>query len=272
LQILVIADMVIDLTGGFLNGKKFINKESNSNRKKLFKNTIKDFDYETVFANTAKRIGLELEDKSEKHKEVLKLLGELKECEDYLLKNLDKIQIDSGDESQVDTTEEKSLTDLNSNRITLEKLNNKENMPFINKQLTLSNTNKDSPVHLINSIASADPDSNFPDKPIGRIEDISPFDFKKDLLKTTNWSLYYSKLSAISLFVRDKTHWPYFNQVFMISAKMNEGVQDLKRYLFTRARPGNWVFHRNFLTDQMPQVCYFRTTLWILILVNKFLN
>lgn len=57
----------------------------------------------------------------------------------------------------------------------------------------------------------------------------------------------------MSLLVRDKTYWPYFNQVFMISAKMNEGVDELKRYLFARAKPGNWIFSRNLMTDQMPQ-------------------
>lgn len=39
----------------------------------------------------------------------------------------------------------------------------------------------------------------------------------------------------------------------MVSAKHNDGVNDLKRYLFTRAKPGKWIFTRNMLTDQMPQ-------------------
>lgn len=39
----------------------------------------------------------------------------------------------------------------------------------------------------------------------------------------------------------------------MVSAKMDDGIDELKRYLFSRARPGEWLFSRNLLTDQMPQ-------------------
>ena len=39
----------------------------------------------------------------------------------------------------------------------------------------------------------------------------------------------------------------------MVSAKQNDGVADLKRYLMSRAKPGKWIFTRNMLTDQMPQ-------------------
>lgn len=38
----------------------------------------------------------------------------------------------------------------------------------------------------------------------------------------------------------------------MVSAKKDDGVQELKRYLFARAKPGPWLFSRNLLTDQMP--------------------
>ena len=243
---------MVNLTGGYLNGKKFIDKEDASNKKKLLKKSLKDFDYETLFANTAKKVGLELEDKSEKQKEVLKLLEELKECEEYLLKNLSDIRIESGnEEGENEISEEKSLSKLNSDRMTLEKLKGENNLELITKPI--QSINKNSHLELVNSIVNATPASNRLDKPISRIEDISPMDFKRDLLQTTDWHLYYTKLSALSMFVREKTYWPYFNQVFMISARMNEGVQDLKRYLFTRARPGNWIFNRNFLTDQMPQ-------------------
>lgn len=53
--------------------------------------------------------------------------------------------------------------------------------------------------------------------------------------------------------VFEKTHWPFFNQVFMVWAKMNEGVEERRRYLFAREKPGPWLFSRNLLTDQMPQ-------------------
>lgn len=39
----------------------------------------------------------------------------------------------------------------------------------------------------------------------------------------------------------------------MVSAKHNDGVDDLKRYLLSRAKPGEWIFSREMLTDQMPQ-------------------
>ncbi len=39
----------------------------------------------------------------------------------------------------------------------------------------------------------------------------------------------------------------------MVSAKYNDGVNDLKRYLLTRGKPANWIFSRELLTDQMPQ-------------------
>jgi hypothetical protein len=60
--------------------------------------------------------------------------------------------------------------------------------------------------------------------PYQSMSDISPFEFKKDLMETTNWHLYYQKLSQIRLFTRERSVWPYFNQVFMISAKKNQGV------------------------------------------------
>lgn len=53
--------------------------------------------------------------------------------------------------------------------------------------------------------------------------------------------------------MREKTYWPYFNQVFMVSARENDGIDELKRYLLARAKPGEWLFSRNLLTDQMPQ-------------------
>ena len=55
------------------------------------------------------------------------------------------------------------------------------------------------------------------------------------------------------MLVSGKTYWPYFNQVFMVSAKHNDGVNDLKRYLFSQGKPAKWMFTRNMITDQMPQ-------------------
>jgi hypothetical protein len=60
------------------------------------------------------------------------------------------------------------------------------------------------------------------------LAEISPFDFKADLMETTNWHLYYKKLSQIRHFTRDRSTWPYFNQVFMVSAKQNKGISAIR--------------------------------------------
>ncbi len=83
-----------------------------------------------------------------------------------------------------------------------------------------------------------------------------PFIILKPAFKNPIYTRVYSLLSftpVLSLLVSGKTYWPYFNQVFMVSAKHNDGVSDLKRYLLSRGRPGKWIFTRNMLTDQMPQ-------------------
>ena len=133
-----------------------------------------------------------------------------------------------------------------SKRITLDKLKN----DYVPEKLSLSGNNENTELGLISSIVKETKPSEVV---LRRIEDISPIEFKKDLLQTTDWHLYYKKLSSLGVLVRGKSYWPYFNQVFMVSAKNNDGIDDLKRYLFARARPNNWVFSRNMLTDQMPQ-------------------
>lgn len=64
--------------------------------------------------------------------------------------------------------------------------------------------------------------------PYKSMNDISPFEFKKDLMETTNWHLYYKKLSQIRMFTQDRSTWPYFNQVFMVSAKQNRGISAIR--------------------------------------------
>ena len=64
--------------------------------------------------------------------------------------------------------------------------------------------------------------------PYTSMADISPHEFKKDLMETTNWHLYYKKLSQIRLFTRERSTWPHFNQVFMISAKHNRGIPAIR--------------------------------------------
>ena len=64
--------------------------------------------------------------------------------------------------------------------------------------------------------------------PYKSVNDITSQEFKKDLMETTDWHLYYKKLNKLDLLVRDRKAWQNFNQVFMISAKTNDGVDDLK--------------------------------------------
>ena len=64
--------------------------------------------------------------------------------------------------------------------------------------------------------------------PYQSLSQISPLDLKKDLMETTNWHLYYKKLSQIREFTRGRSTWSYFNQVFMISAKRNHGIAAIR--------------------------------------------
>ena len=210
------------------------NKKSKFDRK-----TLRDTDYEALFAKTAEKMNLKLDD--DKSKKIYQLLDELKACEEYLIQNQSEISIDSM---------ESQLEKLNtSDRISKEKLS----ADYVPSVLNTSNSeNQNQELSLINSITKSSTDGQS-GQFLRRIEDISPIDFKKDLMLTTDWHVYYKKLSSLSTLVRGKTYWPYFNQVFMISAKFNDGVDDLKRYMFSRAKPGDWIFSRNMLTDQMPQ-------------------
>ncbi|XP_035209494.1 GTPase Era, mitochondrial-like [Stegodyphus dumicola] len=49
-----------------------------------------------------------------------------------------------------------------------------------------------------------------------------------------------------------KRGWPFFSNVFMVSALKNEGVDDLRRYLLNEAVPGKWMYHSSVVTDQHP--------------------
>jgi len=56
--------------------------------------------------------------------------------------------------------------------------------------------NKNTQVRLINSITSETAAATLTPA-LRRIEDISPVDFKRDLLETTDWHLYYKKLNSL---------------------------------------------------------------------------
>ncbi|XP_078598489.1 GTPase Era, mitochondrial-like isoform X1 [Branchiostoma floridae x Branchiostoma japonicum] len=44
--------------------------------------------------------------------------------------------------------------------------------------------------------------------------------------------------------------WPGFQEVFMMSAKEGQGVDNFKEYLLSMAKPGDWQYSPDFLTDQ----------------------
>ncbi|KAM9320323.1 GTPase Era, mitochondrial [Gastrophryne carolinensis] len=50
-----------------------------------------------------------------------------------------------------------------------------------------------------------------------------------------------------------KTGWPHFQEVFMLSALNGDEVETLKKYLMSLAKPGKWWFHSDVVTTQTPQ-------------------
>ncbi|XP_020785950.2 GTPase Era, mitochondrial [Boleophthalmus pectinirostris] len=50
--------------------------------------------------------------------------------------------------------------------------------------------------------------------------------------------------------------WPHFKDVFMVSSLDKEDVETLKGYFLMNAKPGEWQYHSEVLTDQSPeQIC-----------------
>ncbi|XP_056314189.1 GTPase Era, mitochondrial [Danio aesculapii] len=61
------------------------------------------------------------------------------------------------------------------------------------------------------------------------------------------------KLKAL----KSRGGWPHFKDVFMLSSIDQEDVETLKRYLFVAAKPCQWQYHSEVLTDQSPEdVCF----------------
>ncbi|XP_004684903.1 PREDICTED: GTPase Era, mitochondrial [Condylura cristata] len=50
-----------------------------------------------------------------------------------------------------------------------------------------------------------------------------------------------------------RTGWPHFQEIFMVSALSQDDVNTLKQYLLSQARPGPWEFHSGVLTSQTPE-------------------
>ncbi|XP_054749472.2 GTPase Era, mitochondrial-like [Lytechinus pictus] len=52
---------------------------------------------------------------------------------------------------------------------------------------------------------------------------------------------------------KEKNGWPGFKAVYMVSALHGEGVQDLKDFLLTSAKPGDWEYHEDVVTNLTPE-------------------
>lgn len=53
--------------------------------------------------------------------------------------------------------------------------------------------------------------------------------------------------------LRAQKGWPYFKDVFMVSALDGQDVETLMRYFQAAAKPSPWLYHSEVLTDQSPQ-------------------
>ncbi|KAL1497713.1 hypothetical protein ABEB36_008625 [Hypothenemus hampei] len=47
--------------------------------------------------------------------------------------------------------------------------------------------------------------------------------------------------------------WPYFKDIFMVSALIGDGLHDLKSYLMRNAKPAKWEFSKEVWTDQTAE-------------------
>lgn len=64
----------------------------------------------------------------------------------------------------------------------------------------------------------------------------------------------------------NRKSWPNFSRIFMISALKNDGVKDIRDFLLQSARPSEWMYPFEMVTDQNPH------ELATLIVREKILN
>lgn len=53
--------------------------------------------------------------------------------------------------------------------------------------------------------------------------------------------------------------WSNFSRVFMISALLGDGIDDLRKYLLSLAKPGDWKFPAHVITTQNPETLVLTT-------------
>ncbi|CAH1997401.1 unnamed protein product [Acanthoscelides obtectus] len=51
----------------------------------------------------------------------------------------------------------------------------------------------------------------------------------------------------------DMKGWPYFQDIFMVSALTGDGLEDVRNYLISKAQPGEWLFPEQVWTDQSTE-------------------
>jgi hypothetical protein len=135
----LLLDLVSIVTGGHMNGKKMDIEYPNDNAKKKF------FDLENLYRKTAKKLDCKItEDTTESEKIVLKLIDELRQCENILI------------ESTKQNTNDTNVTDITAvvRTMSVEKFTGQDDIV-----------------------------------PYKTINDVTPFEFKEDLMNTTDWHL-----------------------------------------------------------------------------------
>ncbi|KAF6204019.1 hypothetical protein GE061_002358 [Apolygus lucorum] len=58
--------------------------------------------------------------------------------------------------------------------------------------------------------------------------------------------------NLIAEVVKRKSYWEHFKDVFMVSALLGQGTNDIRSYLMRTAHPGEWMFPEETFTDQKP--------------------
>lgn len=53
--------------------------------------------------------------------------------------------------------------------------------------------------------------------------------------------------------------WRQFSQIFMISSLLDDGIQDVKDYLFKISKPGEWIYNKNARSDQSAETLIVNT-------------